>query len=125
MSYLLDTHALLWWLEDDSTLSIEARKIISNPNNLIFVSPINTWEITIKKALGKLKAPDNLEEIILQYGFAHLPINIKHTLFIENLENFHEDPFDRLLIAQAIVEGLSIITRDAKIIQYNVPTVIA
>lgn len=125
MSYLLDTHTLLWWLEDNPTLTQISKRIISNPNNLIFVSPVNTWEITIKKALGKIEAPNNLEQVILECGFDHLPITIKHTIFVENLENHHEDPFDRLLIAQAITEELTIITRDSKITQYKVPTILA
>jgi PIN domain nuclease of toxin-antitoxin system len=125
VSYLLDTHVLLWWLEDNPTLAAESKKIISNPNNLVFVSPVSTWEITIKKALGKLDAPDNLEQVISECGFDNLPITIRHTIYVENLENHHEDPFDRLLISQAIIENLSIITRDNKIIQYKVPTVIA
>ena len=125
MSYLLDTHTLLWWLEDNPTLTQISKRIISNPNNLIFVSPVNTWEITIKKALGKIEAPNNLEQVILECGFDHLPITIKHTIFVENLENPHEDPFDRLLIAQAITEELTIITRDSKITQYKVPTILA
>ncbi|WP_417905279.1 type II toxin-antitoxin system VapC family toxin [Candidatus Tisiphia endosymbiont of Micropterix aruncella] len=125
MSYLLDTHTLLWWLEDNPTLTVESRKIISNPNNLIFVSSVNSWEITIKKALGKLEAPNNLEQVILESGFYHLPININHTIFVEKLENYHDDPFDRLLISQAIIEGLTIITRDNKITQYSVPIIIA
>lgn len=125
MSYLLDTHTLLWWLEDNPTLSSESKRIISNPNNLIFVSPVNTWEIAIKKALGKLEAPNNLEQVILECGFDHLPITIRHTIFVENLENHHEDPFDRLLIAQAMIEELTILTRDNKITQYKVPTILA
>ncbi|WP_341760855.1 MULTISPECIES: type II toxin-antitoxin system VapC family toxin [unclassified Candidatus Tisiphia] len=125
MSYLLDTHTLLWWLEDNPTLTVESRKIISNPNNLIFVSSVNSWEITIKKALGKLEAPNNLEQVILESGFDPLPININHTIFVEKLENYHDDPFDRLLISQAIIEGLTIITRDNKITQYSVPIIIA
>ena len=125
MSYLLDTHTLLWWLEDNPTLTQISKRIISNPNNLIFVSPVNTWEITIKKALGKIEAPNNLEQVILECGFDHLHITIKHTIFVENLENHHEDPFDRLLIAQAITEELTIITRDSKITQYKVPTILA
>ena len=122
MSYLLDTHILLWWLEDNKNLSAEAKKVISNPNNLIFVSAVNTWEITIKKALGKLESPDNIESIIKECGFEQLPINIVHTTSIEKLEKFHEDPFDRLLIAQSIHENLTLITRDNKILQYQVKT---
>jgi PIN domain nuclease of toxin-antitoxin system len=125
MSYLLDTHTFIWWIEDNLNLSYQSKQIISNPNNLIFVSAVNTWEITIKKSLGKLNVPGNLEEIILQCGFDVLPIAIKHTLFIENLDKHHDDPFDRLLISQAIIENLTIITRDEKIIKYKVPYILA
>jgi PIN domain nuclease of toxin-antitoxin system len=123
MAYLLDTHTLLWWLEDNPSLNIKARATISNSNNLVYVSPVSTWEITIKKALGKLKAPNDLEQVILKCGFEQLPIIIKHTNHIENLENYHGDPFDRLLISQALVEKLTIITRDKNIVKYNVPTI--
>lgn len=125
MSYLLDTHTFIWWIEDNLNLSYQSKQIISNPNNLIFVSAVNTWEITIKKSLGKLNVPGNLEEIILQCGFDVLPIAIKHTLFIEHLDKYHDDPFDRLLISQAIIENLTIITRDEKIIKYKVPYILA
>jgi len=125
MSYLLDTHTFIWWIEDNLNLSYQSKQIISNPNNLIFISSVNTWEITIKKSLGKLNVPSNLEEIILQCGFDVLPIAIKHTLFIENLDKHHDDPFDRLLISQAIIENLTIITRDEKIIKYKVPYILA
>jgi PIN domain nuclease of toxin-antitoxin system len=125
MSYLLDTHTFIWWIEDNLSLSYQSKQIISNPNNLIFVSAVNTWEITIKKSLGKLNVPGNLEEIILQCGFDILPIAIKHTLFIESLDKHHDDPFDRLLISQAIIENLTIITRDEKIIKYKVPYILA
>ena len=125
MSYLLDTHTFIWWIEDNLNLSYQSKQIISNPNNLIFVSAVNTWEITIKKSLGKLNVPGNLEEIIYQCGFDVLPITIKHTLFIENLDKYHDDPFDRLLISQAIIENLTIITRDEKIIKYKVPYILA
>jgi PIN domain nuclease of toxin-antitoxin system len=125
MSYLLDTHTFIWWIEDNLSLSYQSKQIISNPNNLIFVSAVNTWEITIKKSLGKLNVPGNLEEIILQCGFDILPITIKHTLSIEHLDKYHDDPFDRLLISQAIIENLTIITRDEKIIKYKVPYILA
>jgi hypothetical protein len=125
MSYLLDTHTFIWWIEDNLNLSYQSKQIISNPNNLIFISAVNTWEITIKKSLGKLNVPGNLEEIILQCGFDVLPITIKHTLYIENLDKHHDDPFDRLLISQAIIENLTIITRDEKIIKYKVPYILA
>ena len=125
MGYLLATHTFIWWIQDNLNLSYQSKQIISNPNNLIFISAVNTWEITIKKSLGKLNVLGNLEEIILQCGFDVLPIAIKHTLFIENLDKHHDDPFDRLLISQAIIENLTIITRDEKIIKYKVPYILA
>ena len=125
MSYLLDTHTFIWWIQDNLNLSYKSKEVISNPNNLIFVSSVNTWKITIKKSLGKIKVPDNLESIILKCGFEVLPITIKHTLYIENLENYHDDPFDRLLISQAIIENLTLITRDERIIKYKVPYILS
>lgn len=125
MSYLLDTHTFIWWLEDNSTLSKESRKIIEDSNNIIYVSSVNTWEIFIKKSLGKLKIPNNLEETILHSGFDHLPITIKHTIFLDNLEKYHDDPFDRLLISQVIIENLTLITRDKEIIKYKIPYILA
>ena len=125
MGYLLDTHTFIWWIQDNLNLSYKSKEVISNPNNLIFVSSVNTWEITIKKSLGKLNVTDNLENIILKCGFEVLPINIKHTLYIENLDKYHDDPFDRLLISQAIIENLTLITRDENIIKYKIPYILA
>lgn len=120
MKYLLDTHTLLWWLSDDIKLSAYAKSIIANPNNIVFVSSASTWEITIKKSLGKLKSPDNLEQAIGECGFLHLSITIKHSIEVANLPKLHEDPFDRIIIAQAISENLSIITKDNIIPNYPV-----
>jgi len=123
MRYLIDTHVLLWWLDDNVSLSSIAKDTISNPNNVIFLSAVSTWEIAIKKALGKLVAPDNLENVILDCNFTPLPVTIKHTLYLENIDNHHDDPFDRLLISQAITENLVFITRDNKIQQYQIPII--
>ncbi|WP_341790655.1 type II toxin-antitoxin system VapC family toxin [Rickettsia endosymbiont of Polydrusus tereticollis] len=123
MRYLLDTHVLLWWLNGDVTLSKKVREIIANPDNIIFISSVSTWEFAIKKSLGKLIAPDDLEKAIEANEFQKLPITIKHTIFIENLPAYHDDPFGRLLIAQAIIEGLTLLTRDAQIPKYQVHTI--
>jgi PIN domain nuclease of toxin-antitoxin system len=123
MKYLLDTHTLLWWLDDNPTLSRKARQVISSEKNIICVSAVNAWEIAIKKSLGKLEAPDNLEEVIELNNFIHLPISIAHALDIGKLPNHHDDPFDRLLIAQAKLEKLTLITRDANIIKYDIAVV--
>ena len=120
MSYLLDTHALLWWLGNDATLSQKAKEVIAAPENLIFVSAVTAWEISIKKALGKLKAPDNLEEAIAENRFEVLFITIRDGIRAGELPNYHNDPFDRMVIAQALIHNLVIITRDEKFDQYGV-----
>lgn len=125
MSYLLDTHTLLWWLDENSILSTEAKTIISSPQNIIFVSAVSAWEISIKKALGKLEAPDDLEEAIAYNNFTPLEITIKDGNKAGKLPNYHNDPFDRMLIAQAMNNHLTIIARDSKIPQYQVKTILA
>lgn len=125
MKYLLDTHALLWWLSDNPKLSLEARKIIADSSNLIFVSAVSVWEISIKKALGKLQAPDNLEEVIQANNFLPQVIIFAHALEAGALPQYHLDPFDRMLIAQARIEQMTIITRDEKFPQYDVSIVSA
>lgn len=121
MSFLVDTHVLLWWFDDPAKLSDEARSVIANGKNTVFVSAVNAWEIAIKKALGKLEAPDNLEEVIADSRFSSLPITIAHALAISQLPFHHNDPFDRLLVAQATVEGLTLITRDDVLKMYGIP----
>ena len=125
MKYLLDTHVLIWWFVNDPTLSNEARQIIANGTNLIYVSSASAWEIVIKKALGKLKAPNNFEHELLRHKFASLPISISHALMVENLPNYHQDPFDRILVSQATVEKMSLITRDEKVKRYDITVVAA
>jgi PIN domain nuclease of toxin-antitoxin system len=116
---LLDTHALLWWLADEG-LSAQARDAIADPANLVMVSAVSAWEISIKKALGKLTAPDDLEQQVQAGGFTALPISIAHGIAAGQLARHHEDPFDRMLIAQAIAEGLAIVTRDKRFEDYGV-----
>jgi PIN domain nuclease of toxin-antitoxin system len=118
--YLLDTHALIWWLANDATLSLDAKTIITNPHNVIFVSAASTWEIAIKKSLSKLDSPDDLVEQIQANQFKSLPIDLEETLIIETLPTYHQDPFDRILIAQAQLFDLTIITRDRKFEFYDV-----
>ena len=120
MKLLLDTHALIWWLADDSTLFGGAKKAISNPDNLVFVSAASAWEIAIKKSLGKLDAPDDLEIQIEKHNFQSLPITITHGVAVGKLPWYHKDPFDRMIIAQAICSSMTIITRDKKFSLYEV-----
>ena len=120
MQLLLDTHALIWWLANNPTLSGNAKDIIADPDNLIFVSAASAWEIAIKKTLGKLQAPNDLAAQIKQKRFISLPISIDHAVTLETLPLYHQDPFDRILIAQAVYEKLTIITRDLKFKVYEV-----
>jgi PIN domain nuclease of toxin-antitoxin system len=116
---LLDTHALLWWLADEG-LTAQARDAIADPANLVVVSAASAWEISIKKALGKLAAPDDLEQQMQAGGLTPLPISIAHGVAAGQLPRHHEDPFDRMLIAQAFAEGLTIMTRDKSFDDYGV-----
>jgi PIN domain nuclease of toxin-antitoxin system len=116
---LLDTHALLWWLADEG-LSTQARDAIAEPANLVAVSAASAWEISIKKTLGKLTAPDDLEQQLEAGGFVPLPINIAHVIAAGQISRYHDDPFDRMLIAQALAEGLTIVTRDKRFGDYGV-----
>jgi PIN domain nuclease of toxin-antitoxin system len=116
---LLDTHALLWWLADEG-LSAQARDAIADPANLVMVSAASAWEISLKKALGKVEAPDDLEQQVQAGGFTALPITIAQGIAAGRLARHHEDPFDRMLIAQAIAQGLTIVTRDKRFDDYGV-----
>ena len=119
MRLLLDTHALLWWLADEG-LTTPAQNAIADPGNLVLVSAATAWEISIKKALGKLAAPDDLEHQVQAGGFSPLPISIAHGVAAGQLPRHHEDPFDRMLIAQALADGLTIVTRDKRFDAYGV-----
>lgn len=122
MNLLLDTHVVIWALSDDKRLSRSARDAIVAGETVVFVSAVTAWEITIKKALGKLEAPDNYEKELVRHRFTPLDVATRHALAVGSLPPIHEDPFDRLLIAQATVEGLKLVTRDARILRYDVQT---
>lgn len=125
MKLLLDTHVLLWWLDAPKKLSSEARRAIRDETNSVFVSAAVVWEIIIKKSLGKLTVPDNLEEVIAANGFEPLNITLAHASALEGLPKHHRDPFDRILIAQALHEGLTLVNRDAEIGKYAVSQMLA
>lgn len=120
MKILLDTHVLLWWLADDPLLSRKARSLIIDKKNIVFISAATTWEMMIKKALGKLEAPDDIVEMIKDNQFKDLPITLAHTVAIRDLPKHHHDPFDRMLVAQAKSESLTLITADEKLTAYDV-----
>ena len=122
---LLDTHVLLWSLAEPSKLSTRAREALEDACNDAFVSAVTAWEISVKRAKGRLTAPDNLAEVIEKRGFTHLPLNFHHAEQAGNLPAHHRDPFDRFLIAQAQIEGLVLVTRDARIPLYGIRTMAA
>ena len=122
MNILLDTHVLIWALENNPTLSDLSRNSIVNGSNLVFVSSVTVWEIGIKRSLGKLDAPDNLLEEIEIHRFSPLHVNFDHAKLAGSLPNIHNDPFDRMLVAQAITEKLTLVTRDELIPKYDVLT---
>jgi PIN domain nuclease of toxin-antitoxin system len=120
---LLDAHALLWWLDNDRRLSTGAHKAIQEPTTQVLVSAGSLWEIAIKHRLGKLKAPrvvDDFQRELDAEGFVELPISAKHAVRAASLPTNHKDPFDRLLIAQAEIEGVPIVSRYTKFDDYGV-----
>lgn len=123
MRILLDTHALIWALEGGDRLSPTARELIEDAANQVLVSAASAWEITIKRALGRLEAPDNLVEAIEAAGFDRHPIGFGEMLQLSRLPRHHADPFDRMLVAQALHEGIPIVTRDEQIPRYPVQTI--
>ncbi len=124
MKLLLDTHVLLWWLAEDP-LRPEAHDAIENPRSVVCVSAASTWEVGIKIGLGKLRTPEALSERLREERFTPLPVTISHGLQVAELPLLHKDPFDRLLVAQAQLEGLTIVTRDERIARYDVETLAA
>jgi PIN domain nuclease of toxin-antitoxin system len=126
MKYLLDTHALIWFLEGDARLSETAKAIICNDSVDIHVSIVSLWEMAIKLSLGKLKLSQTLEQImaeLLQQNIALLPIQTAHLIPLLSLPFEHRDPFDRLLISQALVEDMGLLSNEALFISYGVDRV--
>jgi PIN domain nuclease of toxin-antitoxin system len=121
MNLLLDTHVLLWWLDDSSHLSEAGRNAIADPDNLIILSAVVIWEIRIKQALGNLEIAPNFYHVIKNQGFELLSITADHAYATGDLPMHHRDPFDRMIIAQAKLEGLSIVTHDTVFKKYGIP----
>ncbi len=120
-AYLADTNVLLWSLADDPRLNDVHRAILAS-DAVVHVSAASVWEISIKKALGKLDVPDDLPAFLPRMGFRPLPVSIEHADAVARLARIHGDPFDRLLVAQARLEGLTLLTVDAQLADYDIRT---
>ena len=119
MRLLLDTHILLWWLADELRIPEKHREIIRDGKNQVLVSTASAWEVAIKQRLGKLRAPADLKSQVKAARFELLNITIDHALAVGELPDHHSDPFDRMLIAQARIEGLTLVTEDPKFRSYD------
>lgn len=123
MDLLLDTHALIWWDASAASLSPTAFNAINDPANDVWFSPVSIWEMQIKNSLGKLPLRAPLAQIIADqqtHGLLELPVQSRHVLALNQLPPVHKDPFDRMLAAQAIAEGLVLITSDSVFNQYPI-----
>jgi PIN domain nuclease of toxin-antitoxin system len=121
VNVLIDTHILLWWLADDRALPDVARTVIADPATAVVVSAATVWEIAIKQAAGRLDAPDNLMPTLNDNDFDTLPMTASHAFDAARLPLHHTDPFDRMLIAQAAAENLTLVTVDRRFTHYDVP----
>ena len=118
--FLLDSHVLLWWAEEPELLSTESRLALADGRHMVFVSVASIWELGIKQASGKIKLPEDIRTLIKANRFDVLSITAEHALAATTLPPHHRDPFDRMLIAQANIEGLILVTRDESIEKYDV-----
>lgn len=127
MKALLDTQTFLWWLTDDARLSTAARKILSDGGNELFFSAVSGWEIAVKAGQGKIKLPESPVEFITEQlsinDMQILPLKMEHALYVAMLPDIHTDPFDRLLVAQSLLEKLPVVTADSVFVKYGVRVV--
>ena len=122
MKYLLDTNIFIWWVENDKKLTSDWRAEISSPQNIVIVSVVSAWEMSIKMRKRKLKLKTTWEDCFDNLEFDSLDITLGHLGEFHKLPLLHKDPFDRMLVAQARVEECTLITSDIKLKEYNVPT---
>ena len=122
MKLLLDTHVILWWQRDDRRLKTAARKAIANAD-LVWVSAASGWEVAIKSALGRVRLDEPLHVTLAADDFTELPLTLRHAAELGSLPPHHLDPFDRVLVAQAIVEGATLVSHDRAFAPYGVPTI--
>lgn len=119
MKLLLDTHAALWWLSDDQRFGAEAERQITDGTNRVLLSAAVVWEVAVKRSLGKLDAPEDFASTLLGAGVQPLAVSLEHAASVEQLPWHHRDPFDRLLLAQASLEGAAIVSRDQQLRAYG------
>ena len=121
MRLLLDTHTLIWWLNASPEITRAMDAALRSAENVKFVSVVSIWEMRLKSAIGKLDLPKNFRAVLDQQPIEQLPVLAEHAHAFGELPLHHRDPFDRMLVAQAIVENLTLVTRDQRIRQYEVP----
>ncbi len=119
MKILIDTHLLLWWLGGDPSLSAQARALIGDPENTVFVSAVSLWEIWLKESLGKLRLPADFEQRLARESFESLPLTGAQARGVASLPWHHRDPFDRMLVAQSVAEHLTLLTVDERVAAYG------
>jgi PIN domain nuclease of toxin-antitoxin system len=119
MTLLLDTHVILWWQRDDRRLHRRAREAIAKAD-VVWVSAVSGWEVAIKAALGRLRLTEPFRVLIAADDFTELPVTLTHTTRFEQLPPHHADPFDRMLVAQALVERATLVSRDRALAPYGV-----
>lgn len=122
--FLLDTHVVLWWQEDSPALANDVRRTIASAE-VVYVSAATAWEAEIKRALGKLTFPAPFADVLTLNSFVELPVTVRHAAATAALPMHHRDPFDRMLVAQALVEGCTLVTADRALARYGVPLLIA
>lgn len=123
MRLLLDTNVVLWWFAGSARLPSGTRNEIGDDRNDVYISAVSAFEISTKKSLGKLEAPDGVHELITSGSFGLLPVHVNHGFAAGALPWHHRDPFDRLLLAQARHEGLTFVTGDSALAKYDVPLI--
>ena len=121
MRLLLDTHAALWWLSNDQRFSATAAVHVNDPSNQLLLSAAVVWEVAIKRSIGKLDTPDGFGPALLGAGMLPLAVGFEHASAVEHLPWHHRDPFDRLLVAQALIEGATLLSSDRALQAYDVP----
>jgi len=123
LKLLLDTHAALWWLSGDERFGDAAAAYLSDASSQVLLSAAVVWEVAIKRSLGKLEAPADFAPTLLGAGALPLPVSVGHAAAVEELPWHHRDPFDRLLVAQAVLELAAVVSRDPAFLRYGVPVV--